>query len=74
MPLERYLGEGKMELLKKEVESATGIELKILSQWLLSKNQLREQQEVNNKQGSAIFFTVSGESEDKRLCASGLCF
>lgn len=74
MPLERYLGEGKMELLKKEVESATGIELKILSQWLLSKNQLREQQEVNNKQGCAMVFTVSGESEDKRLCASGLCF
>ena len=28
MPLERYLGEGKMELLKREVESATGIQLK----------------------------------------------
>jgi len=28
MPLERYLGEGKMELLRREVESAMGIQLK----------------------------------------------
>lgn len=31
MSLERYLGGGKMELLKREVESSTGIQLKTLS-------------------------------------------
>ena len=31
MPLERYLGEGKMELLRREVESAMGIQFKSTS-------------------------------------------
>ena len=74
MPLERYLGEGKMELLKREVESATGIQLKSVPRWLISENRLREQQETSNKRGSAIVITVSSESEAKRLCASGLRF
>ena len=74
MPLERYLGEGKMELLKREVESATGIQLKTIPRWLISESRLREQQESNNKRGSAIVITVSGESEAKTLCASGLRF
>ena len=30
MPLEKYLGEGKMELLKRQVESSTGKQLKTL--------------------------------------------
>ena len=74
MPLNRYLGEGKMELLKREVESATGIQLKTLPRWLISENRLKEQQESSNKQGSAIVITVSSESEAKKLCASGLRF
>lgn len=43
MLLESYLGERKMELLKREVESATEIELKTLPQWLISKSRLRKQ-------------------------------
>ena len=74
MPLERYLGEGKMELLKREVESATGIQLKTMPRWLISKSRLKEQQEFSNKCGSAIVITVSGEGEAKKLCASGLRF
>lgn len=30
MPLEKYFNKGKMELLKKEIELATGIKLKTL--------------------------------------------
>ena len=41
MPLERYLGEGKMELLKREVESSTGIQLKALPRWLISESRLK---------------------------------
>lgn len=63
-----------MELLKREVESATGIELKTLSQWFISKSRLREQQEANDKRSSAIAITVGGENEGKRLFASGLRF
>ena len=74
MPLERYLGEGKMELLKREVESATGIQLKAPPRWLINESRLKEQQEFNNKRGSAMVITVSGESEAKKLCASGLRF
>lgn len=63
-----------MKLLIREVESATGIQLKLTPQWLISKNRLREQQEISNKRGSAIVITVSSESEAKKLCASGLHF
>lgn len=74
MSLERYLGEGKMELQKREVESSTGIQLKMLPRWLISENRLRKQQESGNKRGSAIIITVKGETEAKQLCASGLRF
>jgi len=72
MSLDRYLGDGKMELLRREVESSTGIKLKTLPQWLISETRLREQQESGNKRGSAIVITVKRESEAKQLCASGL--
>lgn len=58
MLLERYLGEGKMELLKREVESSTGIQLKILPRWLISEDRLREAQTTQNKRGSAIVIMV----------------
>ena len=74
MPLERYLGEGKMELLKIEVESAMGIQLKTMPQWLISESRLKEQQEFSNKRGLPIVITVSGEGKAKKLCASGLRF
>jgi len=73
MSLERYLGEGSMELLKREVESSTGIQLKALPRWLINESRLREQQEAG-KRGSAIVITVKGEAEAKKLCASGLRF
>ena len=42
MSLYRYLDEGKMGLLKQEVESSTGIQLKALPRWLINENRLRE--------------------------------
>lgn len=42
MPLSRYLGKGKIELLKREVESSTRIKLKTVSRWLIHENRLRE--------------------------------
>lgn len=74
MSLERYLGQGNMELLKREVESSTGIPLKAIPRWLISENWLQEQQENNDKRGSAIVITVSNEIEAKRSIASGLRF
>ena len=38
MSLDRYLGEEKMELLKREVELSTGIKLKALPRWLINEN------------------------------------
>ena len=74
MPLERYMNEGSMELLKREVESSTGIQLKTLFRWLINENRLREQQKAENKRGSAIVIIVKGDAEAKKLCASGLRF
>ena len=48
MPLKRYLGERKMELLKWEVKLSTGIQLKTLPRWLINKDQLREVQMIGN--------------------------
>lgn len=59
-----------MDLLKKEVESSTGIQLKTLPRWLINENR----QVTRDKQGSAIVITVKSESEANQLCASGLCF
>ena len=70
MSFEKYLGEGSMELLKRKVESSTGIQLKSLLWWLINKDRLREQQETR-KRGSVIVITVKGETEAKKLYASG---
>ena len=74
MSLERYLGPGKLELLRREVESSTGIPLKTMPRWLINEDRLKEQQDKGNKQGSAIVITVSNEIEAKRFIASGLRF
>ena len=63
-----------MELLRRKVESTTEIQLKTLPRWLISESRLKEKQEFNNKQDSAIVITVSGESEAKKLFASRLRF
>ena len=42
MSLNRYLGSGKLELLKKEVESLTNIQLKTIQYLLSSKDCLKK--------------------------------
>ena len=74
MSLERYLGEGKMELVKREIESSTGIRLKTTPRWLIHENRLRERQESGNNRGSAIVITVANASDVSYLCAKGLRF
>ena len=73
MSLQRYQGEGSIELLKGKVESSTSIQLKSLPWWLINKDWLRKQQETE-KRGSAIVITVKKKAEAKRLCALGLSF
>ena len=74
MPLERYLSEGKIKLLKQKVESSMGIQLKTLPRWLISEDRLGQAQITRNKWGSAIVIIEKGESESKKLCASDLRF
>ena len=72
MSLKQYLGPGNMDILKREVKSSTGIPLKATPRWLISENRLQEQQENNNKRGSAMVITVKTKIEAKQIIASGL--
>lgn len=63
-----------MELLKKEVKMAIGMELKSVFQCLINENRPREQQEFSIKCGSAIVITVRNKAKAKRLNALGLRF
>ncbi len=74
MPLGRYLGEGKMELLRREVESSTGVQLKTTPRWLIHESRLRERQELGDYRGSSIVITVANNSDATYLCAKGLRF
>ena len=72
--LERYLSKEKMEILKQEVKSLINIQLKTLSQWLISEDRFREVQTTGNKPRSAILIMVKGETKVKRLFISSLRF
>lgn len=74
MPLKRYLGEEKMELLKREVKSSTSIQLNTLTRLLINEDQLREAQITGNKRDSVIVITVKRNVEAKRLCILRLRF
>lgn len=74
MSLARYLGDGKMELLRREIESSTGIELKTQPRWLISEARLEERLESGSERGSAIVITVGNSSEASKLCSKGLRF
>lgn len=72
MPLLRYLGEGKMELLCREIESSTGIKLKTTPRWLINKERLEERLESGNGKRFAMVITVGNEAEAVQLCARDL--
>lgn len=74
MSLARYLGEGKMELLCREIESSTGIQLKTVPRWLISESRLEERLESGTGRGSAIVITVGTSEEAVKLCSKGLRF
>ena len=74
MLLARYLGKEKMELLKREVESLTGIRLKTIAHWLIHKSRLQERQDLGNNRGSVRVITVANSSETSYLCTNGLRF
>ena len=74
MSLERYLGEGKMELLCREIESSTGIQLKRVSRWLITESRLEERLESGTGRGSAIVITVGTSEEATKLCSKELRF
>ena len=74
MSLARYFGEGKMELLSREIESSTGIKLKTTPRWLINEARLEERLESGNGRGSAIVITVGNGTEASQLCSKGLRF
>ena len=74
MSLARYLGEGKMEVLCREIESSTGIQLKTVPCWLISESQLEKRLESGTGRGSAIVITVGTSEEASKLCSRRLRF
>lgn len=74
MPLPRYFGERKMELLCREIKSSTGIKLITTPRWLINKARLEERLESDDERGFAIVITVGNEAEASKLCAKGLRF
>ena len=74
MPLLRYFGEGRMEILSREIESSTGIKLKTTPRWLIGEARIEERLDNGNERGSAIVITVGSEEEVSKLCANGLRF
>ena len=72
MTLERYFVPGKIGLLKKEVESSINILLQSMSHWLINEDQIRKQQETNNKCGLVILITMSIRNMPKQLINSSL--
>ncbi len=74
MSLARYLGNRKMELLQREIESLTGIQLKTMPRWLISETQLEERLESGIGKRSAIVITVGNSTEVSKLCSKGLRF
>ena len=74
MPLLRYFGEGRMEVLSREIESSTGIKLKTTPRWLIGEARIEKRLDTGNKRRSAIVITVGSKEEASKLCAKGLRF
>lgn len=70
MLLERYLGKGSIELLKRQVKSFIKVPLKALFCLFIYNIHLRKQQEAM-KQQSAIVIIIKGKVEANKLCAFG---
>ena len=74
MPLLRYFGEERVEVLSREIESSTGIKLKTTPRWLIGKARIEERLDTGNERGPAIFITIGSKEEISKLCAKGLRF
>lgn len=62
-----------MEILCKEIESSTGIRLKIRPQWLISKARYEERLETDGR-WFAIVITIGNEADASKICTKGLRF
>ncbi len=69
-----YLGEGKMELICRDVELSIGIKWKTLFHWLINKTQLEKRLDSRNRKDFAIVIMVENRIEASRLCSKGLRF
>ena len=63
-----------MKIFCREIESSTGIQLKMLPLWLIKESQLEERLESENGRGSAIVITEENSVETSKLCSKGLKF
>jgi hypothetical protein len=71
--LNRYLYSAKINLLKEEIESTTGLDMSNNSQWI---NENRAEERFNNKEiaFSSIIITVRIKTQVKGYIAKGIDF
>lgn len=74
MSIARYLGEGKIEILCREIEFSITIHLKTLSCWLINKIQLEKRLESGNRRRSAIVIKVENGLKASKFYFKGLRF
>ncbi len=63
-----------MEMLCREIESSTRIQLKTRARWLINKTRLKKRLEAENERRSAIVITVRDNAVASLLCPKGLRF
>ena len=64
----------KILVLCQEIESSTGIQLKIVLYWLISESRLEKRLESSTGRGFAIVIIVSTNKKAAKLCSKGLRF
>lgn len=72
MSLVQYLEKRKMELFSQKIELFTGIQLKMLSRWLINEAWLKKHLEFETRKGSGIVITVKNNIKASTLCSKRL--
>lgn len=72
MSLAGYLGEQKIEVLCREIELSTGIQLKTVPCWLISNSWQEKRLESGTEKISAIVIAIGISKKTAKICSKRL--